>query len=118
MILALQIIYWNDFSYIFLDDAGQMKQMLIKLQSLINNGNHEELSTSLSELESLEDLQELYMVQLETEQTLLLNKIKELGQEMFNSSPSLSQRSSENWAVLLTTLSLLFLHFITLTFID
>lgn len=79
-----------------LDNAFQMKQLMIKFQSLINTGNVEELSTALSELESLEDMQEEYMVQLETEQMLLLNKIKELGQEILNSSPSLSRRSSGN----------------------
>lgn len=71
-----------------------MKQMMMKFQSLIEDGNLEGLSTAMSELEALEDTQEEYMVQLETEQTLLLNKIKELGQEIFNSSPSLSRRSS------------------------
>lgn len=71
-----------------------MKQTMMKFQSLIEDGNLEGLSTAMSELESLEDTQEEYMVQLETEQALLLNKIKELGQEMFDSSPSLSRRSS------------------------
>lgn len=70
-----------------------MKQMMIKLQSLIDDGNLEELSTALSELESLEDSQEEYIVQLENEQMLLLNKIKELGQEMFSSCPSDSSSS-------------------------
>lgn len=71
-----------------------MKDTMIKFQSLIDDGNLEGISTSLSELQSLEDMQEEYMVQLETEQTLLLNKINELGQEILNSSPSLSRRSS------------------------
>lgn len=71
-----------------------MKQMMTKFQSLIEERNLEGLSTSLSELQSLEDMQEDYMVQLETEQTLLVNKITELGQEIFNMSPSLSRRSS------------------------
>lgn len=71
-----------------------MKQMMMKFQYLIEDGNLEGLSTAMNELESLEDTQEQYMVQLETEQVLLLNKIKELGQEMFNSSPSLSRISS------------------------
>lgn len=71
-----------------------MKQMMVKFHSLLDGGNLEELSTELSELETLEDTQEEYMVQLETEQMLLLNKIKELGQEIFNSSPSMSRRSS------------------------
>ncbi|KAB2054753.1 hypothetical protein ES319_A12G276100v1 [Gossypium barbadense] len=73
--------------------SSQMKQMMIKLQSLIDNGNLEGISTPLSELEALQDIQDEYMVQLETEQMLLLNKIKELGQEMLNSSPSLSRNS-------------------------
>lgn len=72
----------------------QMKQMMIKFQSFIEDCNLEGLATALSELESLEDLQEEYMVQLETEQMLLINKIKELGQEFLSSSPSLSRRSS------------------------
>lgn len=71
-----------------------MKHLMMKFQSLIDESNMEGLSTTLSELESLEDMQEEYMVQLETEQMLLLNKIKELGQEILNSSPSMSRRSS------------------------
>ena len=71
-----------------------MKQFLIKFQSLIEDGNLEGLSTALSEMQSLEDIQEEYMVQLETEQMLLLNKIKEIGQEVMSSSSSLSRRSS------------------------
>ncbi|KAF8022532.1 hypothetical protein BT93_F0141 [Corymbia citriodora subsp. variegata] len=76
--------------------SGQMKELMVKLQSLIEDGNLEGLATVVTEMESLQDLQEEYMVQCETEQTLLLDKIKELGQEMFNSSPSLSRRSSNN----------------------
>uniref|UniRef100_A0A368UHP9 C2 domain-containing protein n=2 Tax=Glycine max TaxID=3847 RepID=A0A368UHP9_SOYBN len=72
----------------------QIKQMMIKFRSFIEDGNLEGLSTTLSELETLEDTQEGYIVQLETEQMLLLSKIKELGQEIINSSPSLSRRSS------------------------
>lgn len=60
---------------------------------MIDDGNLEGLSTALSELESLEDTQEEYLLQLETEQTLLINKIKELGQEFLN-SPSCNRRSS------------------------
>ena len=71
----------------------QMKQMMNKLQSFIEDSNLEGLATGMSELESLEDLQEEYMAQLETEQMLLINKIKELGQEFLNSSPSSSRRS-------------------------
>ncbi|XVF50585.1 hypothetical protein PTKIN_Ptkin04bG0113300 [Pterospermum kingtungense] len=74
--------------------SSQMKQMMIRLKSLIEDSNLEGISTPLSELETLQDMQEEYMLQLETEQMLLLNKIKELGQEILNSSPSLSRRSS------------------------
>lgn len=81
------MIAWNPFIL-------QMKQMMNKLQTFIEDSNLEGLATAMSELESLEDLQEEYMVQLETEQMLLINKIKELGQEFLNSSPSLSRRSS------------------------
>ncbi|XP_022924106.1 synaptotagmin-5-like [Cucurbita moschata] len=73
--------------------SSQMKQMMNKLQSFIEDSNLEGLATGMSELESLEDLQEEYMAQLETEQMLLINKIKELGQEFLNSSPSSSRRS-------------------------
>lgn len=78
--------------------SGQMKELMVKLQSLIEDGSLEGLATVVTEMESLQDLQEEYMVQCETEQMLLLDKIKELGQEMFNSnsSPSLSRRSSNN----------------------
>ncbi|XP_048444016.1 extended synaptotagmin-1 isoform X2 [Pyrus x bretschneideri] len=74
--------------------SSEMKQMMMKFQSLIDDGNIEGLATAMCELEALEDTQEEYMVQLETEQGLLLNKIKELGQEILNSSPSISSRFS------------------------
>ncbi|KAL2342484.1 hypothetical protein Fmac_003769 [Flemingia macrophylla] len=70
----------------------QMREMVKKFRSLIEDGNLEGLSTTLSELESLEDTLEGYVEQLETEQMLLLSKINELGQEInsssFESSPS------------------------------
>lgn len=72
----------------------QMKQTMIKFQSLIEDGELEELWASMSELEHLQEAQEEYMNLLETEQMLLLNKINELGQELLNSSPSLSRRAS------------------------
>ncbi|XP_057447037.1 synaptotagmin-4 isoform X2 [Lotus japonicus] len=75
---------------------SQIKEMMIKFRSLIEDENLEGLSTTLSELETLEDTQEGYIVQLETEQMLLLSKIKELGKEIINSSPSQSRRSSES----------------------
>ncbi|GAV69274.1 C2 domain-containing protein [Cephalotus follicularis] len=73
--------------------SGQMKLMTTKFHSLIEDGNVEGLTEALSELESLEDMQEEYMLQLETEQVLLVNKIKELGQEIFNATPSPSKQS-------------------------
>ncbi|CAL0322228.1 unnamed protein product [Lupinus luteus] len=73
---------------------NQIKQMMIKCRSMIDDGNLEGLSTTLSELETLEDTQGGYIVQLETEQMLLLSKIKELGQEIISSSHSLSSRYS------------------------
>ncbi|KAL3570839.1 hypothetical protein D5086_028088 [Populus alba] len=88
---------WNQ-TLEFPDDGSplelHMKQSMVKLQSLIEDGNLEGLSTALSKMQSLEDIQEEYTVQLETEQMLLLNKIKELGQEIMSSSSSLSSRSS------------------------
>ncbi|XP_016497884.1 uncharacterized protein LOC107816669 [Nicotiana tabacum] len=68
--------------------SNQMKQMMIKFQSFIEDDDLEGLSASLHEMENLHESQEEFMVQLETEQTLLLNKINELGQEIINSSPS------------------------------
>ncbi|XP_059644013.1 uncharacterized protein LOC132285804 [Cornus florida] len=76
--------------------SSQMKQMMIKFHSLIEDGNLEALETSAMELESLHEMQEEYVVQLETEQMLLLNKISEIGQEILNPSPSLSRKSSTN----------------------
>ncbi|KAG5536178.1 hypothetical protein RHGRI_023835 [Rhododendron griersonianum] len=72
----------------------QMKQMMIEFRSLVEDMNVDGLSASLSELQSLHDMQEEYLVQLETEKTLLLNNIAELGKEILNSSPALSRKSS------------------------
>ncbi|KAK9714101.1 hypothetical protein RND81_06G071700 [Saponaria officinalis] len=74
--------------------SDQMKQMLIKVQSMARAEDLEELSSTLTELQSLEHTQEEYMLQLETERMLLLNKINDLGQELLNSSPALSRRTS------------------------
>ena len=74
----------------------QMKQKMLKIRSLIEDENLEELTASLNELESLHEVEEECIIQLETEQMLLLNKINELGQEIINSSPSPSRRSSSN----------------------
>ncbi|KAF8399118.1 hypothetical protein HHK36_014983 [Tetracentron sinense] len=74
--------------------CGQMRQTLTKFQALFGDGDLEGISLALSEIESLEDVQEEYMVQLETENTLLVNKITELGQEIFISSPSPSHKQN------------------------
>lgn len=71
-----------------------MKQTMNKFHSFIGDGDLDGLSVALSDIESLEDMQEEYMVQLETEQMLLINKITELGQEVFSTSNSLSRKSS------------------------
>ncbi|KAL3529277.1 hypothetical protein ACH5RR_008599 [Cinchona calisaya] len=74
--------------------SRQMKQTMIKVQSLIEDGNLEGLSASMSELETLHDAQEEYISRLEMEQMLLLNKIDELGQEVLNSPAPLIRRST------------------------
>ncbi|VFQ87166.1 unnamed protein product [Cuscuta campestris] len=68
------------------DISNQMKQMMMKLESLVGDNDMEGVSTTLRELESLHITQEDFMVQLETEQSLLLNKVDELSQEVMNSS--------------------------------
>ncbi|KAI3468850.1 hypothetical protein Pfo_025513 [Paulownia fortunei] len=74
--------------------SSQIKQMMIKLRSQVDDDDLEGVSRSLGDLESLHDTQEEYMIQLETEQMLLINKINELGQEIFNSSPSLHRTAT------------------------
>lgn len=74
--------------------SKQMKQTMIKFQSLIEDDNLEGISASLNELETLHDAQEEYISQLEMEQMLLLNKINELGQEVLNSPAPLIRRAS------------------------
>ncbi|OIW11950.1 hypothetical protein TanjilG_02157 [Lupinus angustifolius] len=73
---------------------NQIKQIMIKCRTMIEDENLEGLSTALSELETLVDTQRGYIVQLETEELLLLRKIKELGLEIISSSPSSSRGSS------------------------
>ncbi|KAL0393415.1 UNVERIFIED_CONTAM: Multiple C2 and transmembrane domain-containing protein 1 [Sesamum latifolium] len=74
--------------------SNQMKEMMIKLRSQVDENDLEGVSKSLTELESLHDTQEEFMVQLETEQTLLIDKVNELGQEIFNASPTLHRTST------------------------
>lgn len=68
--------------------------MMIKARSEVEDEDLEGVLKSLSELESLHVSQEEFMVQLEREQMLLLTKINELGQEIFNSSSPSLQRTS------------------------
>ncbi|KAJ8753698.1 hypothetical protein K2173_026374 [Erythroxylum novogranatense] len=71
--------------------SNQIKEMIYKLQSLVDDSDTEGVSASLSKLESLQDAQEDYMVQLETEKKLLLNKIREVGEEIMKSTPPMSR---------------------------
>ncbi|CAN8258897.1 unnamed protein product [Cochlearia groenlandica] len=74
--------------------SNHMKKVMIEFQNLIDDGDLEGLGEALGELESLEDQQEEYLVQLQTEQMLLINKIKDLGKEILNSSPVKAQSDS------------------------
>lgn len=67
---------------------------MIKLRSQVDDDDLEGVSKSLSDLETLHDSQEEYMVQLETEQMLLINKIEELGQEIFSSPTPLNRTAT------------------------
>ncbi|ONK81485.1 uncharacterized protein A4U43_C01F29630 [Asparagus officinalis] len=66
--------------------SGQMRGIFSKFQGLVEDGDLEGLSLALSEVESVEDAQEEYMLQLEKEKTLLINKINELGHEISRTS--------------------------------
>lgn len=77
-----------------LEISNQIKQMMIKLRSQVDHDGPDAVLKSLSELESLHESQEEYTNQLENEQKMLLDKINELGQEIFNSSPSLLRTST------------------------
>ncbi|KAF5186642.1 Multiple c2 and transmembrane domain-containing protein [Thalictrum thalictroides] len=75
--------------------SGQMRQMLTKFQTVVEDGDLDGMSLALSEMQRCEDVQEEYMMQLETEETLLINKISELGQEIYKSSPR-SKKNHDN----------------------
>lgn len=64
----------------------QIRGMLNKFQGLVEDRDLEGLSLALSEMESVEDAQEEYMLQLEKERTQLINKISELGHEIIRTS--------------------------------
>ncbi|WOL02840.1 hypothetical protein Cni_G11559 [Canna indica] len=64
----------------------QIRDILKKFQGLIEEGDLDALSLALSEVDSAEDKQEEYMIQLEREKALLINKINELGHEISRTS--------------------------------
>ncbi|KAL6550102.1 MYF24 [Orobanche minor] len=74
--------------------SNQIKELMMKLRSQVDDDDLEAVSRALSDLESLHESQEEYMVQLETEQRLLINKVNELGQEIFNSTPPLNRAAT------------------------
>lgn len=69
----------------------QVRELLKKLHGLIEDGDYENLSLALSEVENIEDGQVEYMLQLEKEKTLLLDKIGELGREISRTSSTPSK---------------------------
>ncbi|KAH7658486.1 C2 domain-containing protein [Dioscorea alata] len=71
--------------------SGQVRELLKKLNGLIEDGDYENLSLALSEVENIEDGQVEYMLQLEKEKTLLLDKIGELGREISRTSSTPSK---------------------------
>ncbi|GER30541.1 plant synaptotagmin [Striga asiatica] len=74
--------------------SNQIKQMMMNLRANVDDDDLEGVSRVLSELESLQESREEYVVQLETEQMLLINKINELGQEIFNSTSPLTRTAT------------------------
>lgn len=73
---------------------GKMKELLKKLEELVDEGDLEGLSLTVSELETAEDTQEEHILLLEREKAMLINKIKELGHEIMRSASSPGSLSS------------------------
>lgn len=71
--------------------SAQIREILMKLQTLAGDGDLEGLSLALTEVESVEDTQKEYMLQLEREKELLINKISELGREINRTSSTPSR---------------------------
>ncbi|CBI33649.3 unnamed protein product, partial [Vitis vinifera] len=65
---------------------SQIRQTMAKVRASISDGDVEGVSLALSEIKSLEEVQDEYILQLEIENMLLQNKTGELSQEMFASS--------------------------------
>ncbi|KAL6007485.1 hypothetical protein ACLOJK_032983 [Asimina triloba] len=72
--------------------SSQVKQVITKFRSLVEEGDLEGLSLTLSEMEGAEDMRGGYMVQLEREKSLLINKINELDREINKVSSSSSRK--------------------------
>ncbi|KAG1334777.1 synaptotagmin-5 [Cocos nucifera] len=73
--------------------SAQIREILKKLQNFVGDGDLEGLSLALSEVESTEDVQEEYMLQLEREKELLIHRISELGREISRTSSAPSKIS-------------------------
>lgn len=67
-------------------EDNQIRQTMAKVRASISDGDVEGVSLALSEIKSLEEVQDEYILQLEIENMLLQNKTGELSQEMFASS--------------------------------
>lgn len=68
--------------------CGKMRNQLKKVQDLVDDGDLDGLSTFLSEVETSENTQEEYILRLEKERSLLLNKINDLRHEISKINPS------------------------------
>ncbi|GLJ11106.1 hypothetical protein SUGI_0143120 [Cryptomeria japonica] len=62
--------------------SGKVRAIIKKVKSLAEDGDPEKICLTLDELESVEEEQEAYMLQLQREKKLLLSKIDELDQVM------------------------------------
>ena len=69
----------------------QIRGILNKFHVLVEDGDLEGLSLALSEVDSIEDAQEEYMLHLEREKTLLLDKISDLGHEISRTTSTLGK---------------------------
>ncbi|KAG6515442.1 hypothetical protein ZIOFF_025854 [Zingiber officinale] len=68
--------------------STKIRDVVKKLQGLVEDGDLEALSLAFSEVESAEDEQEEYMIQLEREKFMMINKINELGHEITRTASS------------------------------
>ncbi|KAL5228818.1 hypothetical protein ABZP36_017083 [Zizania latifolia] len=67
--------------------SAQMRDILKKFTGLIDEGGDPEaLSLAVTEIEGIQDEQDVYIGQLEREKAALLRKIQELGSEIFRTS--------------------------------